>query len=68
MRFVSPYLEYKEIVFRRREFVCMLRIKQHTLHLMISLFTFSKERLTMPQNVLRVQGDIIFQLNIQLLR
>ena len=32
-------------MFRRREFVRMLRIKQRTLHLMISPFTFLKERL-----------------------
>ena len=70
-RFVSPYLEYKQIVFRRRDFVCMLRMKQRTLHLMISLFIFSKEHLTLPQtqisNLLRVQLDMIFQLKLQLL-
>ena len=61
--FVSPYLEYKQIVFWRREFVCMLYIKQRTMHLMISLFTFSKEHLTLlatNTNLLRVQLDMIF--------
>ena len=49
-RCVSLCLEYKQTVLRRREFVCMLRIKQHKLHLKISLFTFSKESSTLPQN------------------
>ena len=59
-----------KIVFQRREFVCMLHIRQRTLHLMTSLFTFSKERLTLGtllQNVSRVQQDMIFQLKVQLL-
>ena len=47
---MTPYLEYKQTVFWRREFFCMLRIKQRSLHLMTSLFTFSKERLTLLQN------------------
>ena len=50
-RCVSLYLECKQTVQRRREFACMLRIKQRTLHLKISLFTSSKESSTLPQNV-----------------
>ena len=42
----------------------MLCIKQRTLNLMISLFTFSKERLTLPQNVLRVQQDTVLSVEI----
>ena len=34
---------------------------------MISLFTFSKERLTLLQNVLRVEQDMVFQFKLQLL-
>ena len=56
-RFVSLYLEYKRIMLRRREFVFMLRIRQSTLYLMISLFTFSKERSTLPQNVFKSVGN-----------
>ena len=43
LRCVSLYLECKQTVLWRREFASMLRIKQGTLHLKISLFTFSKE-------------------------
>ena len=53
LRCVSLYLECKQTVLRRREFACMLRIKQRTLHLKISLFTFSKESSTLPQNVFK---------------
>ena len=53
LRCVRLYLEYKQTVLQRREFVCMLRIKQCTLHLMIFLFTFSKESPTLPQNVFK---------------
>ena len=52
-RCISLYLECKQAVLRRREFACMLRIKQCTLHLKISLFTFSKESSTLPQNVFK---------------
>ena len=52
-RCVSLYLEYKQTVLRRHEFVCILRIKQRALHLVISLFTFSKEGSTLPQNVFK---------------
>ena len=38
---------------QRREFACMLRIKQPTLHLKISLFTLLKENSTLPQNVFK---------------
>ena len=40
---VSIYSEHKQIVLPRREFICMLCIKQPALHLMISLFAFSEE-------------------------
>ena len=49
-RCVSFYLEYKQTVLQRREFACMFRIKQRTLPLKISLFTFSKMSSTLPQN------------------
>ena len=47
-RCVSLYLECKQTVLRRREFACMHRIKQYTLHLKISLFTLS-----LPQNAFK---------------
>ena len=50
-RYVSLYLECKQTVLRRCEFACMFCIKQRMLHLKISLFTFSKESSTLPQNV-----------------
>ena len=53
MHCVSLYLEYKQTVLWRREFVCMLHINQRTVHLMISLFTFSKESSTLTQNVFK---------------
>ena len=52
-RCVSPYLERKQTVLRRREFACMFCIKQRTLHWKISLFTFSNESSTLPQNVFK---------------
>ena len=53
-RCVGLYLEYKQTVLRRREFVCMLRIKHRTLHLKVSLFTFLiKESSTLPQNMFK---------------
>ena len=52
-RCVSLCLEWKQTVLRERELACMLRIKQRTLHLKISLFTFSKESSTLPQNVFK---------------
>ena len=43
-------------MFQRREVICMLRIKQCMLHLMISLFTFLKECLTPGFSLLGVDG------------
>ena len=62
---VSLYLEYKQIVLRRRGFVCMLCVKQHTLHLMISLLTFIEDlnaATKYAQN--RVKQDRIFHLKV----
>ena len=50
---VSLYLEYKQTVLRRREFARMLRMRQSTLHLQISLFSFLKESSKLPQNVFK---------------
>ena len=52
--FVSSFSEYKQTVLPRPEFFCMRSMRQRTLQLMISLFTFSKERLILLQNVLCV--------------
>ena len=41
--FVSLYLECKQTVLWRREFACMLCIKQCTLHLKVSIFTFQRD-------------------------
>ena len=53
LRCVSLYFEWKQTVLRKHEFACMLRIKQRTQHLKISLLTFSKGSSTLPQNVFK---------------
>ena len=62
---VSIYSEHKQIVLPRREFICMLCIKQRALHLMISLFAFSEEfNATTKCGQKRVQQDKIFHLKV----
>ena len=61
---VSLYLEHKQIVLRRREFVCMLCAK-HTLHLLLSLFIFTEDLNAAAKYVqTRVKQDRIFHLKV----
>ena len=67
--FVSPYLEYKQIVFRRRKFACYASHK--TVHAASddSSFHFFKGAFNTATKCVqkRVQQDSIFKLKVQLL-